>query len=473
MTRKELISKIEFVIIYIFIGIVLLFQYTRAFTYEELFLFIELILTYIWTMGMFVYAKIKFDFNVFEPITMITAIYEGIFIVKPIVDLREKNMIEHGISVIGGGPKATFLFAVGYTMLLISYFIDHKTIIYHGHGLFSNTKKIKTFDASKISFLYIAWGIIYVLCIVCMLTQGLSLKYIFTFGSDGIREVDDNNTALLFLSNFGITLVGLWLMILEYSNNIFIKIITTLFCIVYILMRNARWLMLVFIVAPITFFYIKRKRQPELLLLVFVATIGLTIFAWMQANRTTMLQGGAMTGWGDKGFSLKTLLAPLESDLSTYRTFYSMVQRYPSEYSYVLGKTFIYALILFIPRVLWNGKPDNPIRDIVENSLNKEARTKGTAVSNIGEFYANFGIVGVVFFMYLCGWIAGSLKRYIFQNESIGDLRNRQLAYAILFPLFFQWIARGNFSANFYLTIFALLPFVFNRVFLQREQKNE
>ena len=409
---------------------------------------------------------------------MITAIYEGIFVVKPVVDLRNHEMAEHGISVIGGGPKATLFFVLGYTAFYFSYYLDHRRFMYKNDAVLTAQKgndvlRENTIIKNRLPWLYVMWAITFFLCIYCMLTQGLSLRYIFSFGTDGIREVNENNTALLFLANFGITLVTLWLMIMEFSRNFGIKVFTTVLCIIYILMRNARWLMLVFIVSPVTLFYLKRKRQPRLLWVVIIAVTGLFVFAWMQSNRATLAAGGAMEGWGSDGFTLEKLIAPLESDLSTYRTFYSMVERYPSQYEFVLGSTFAYVFVLFIPRALWHGKPDNPVRSIIEHSLNKSARASGTAVSNIGEFYANFGLPGIIFFMYMIGWITASIKRTIFHpimRQKV-DI-DKYIAYSIFFPLLFQWIARGNFSGNVYVTIFALLPFIiFHLVERQTEGK--
>lgn len=461
MGKEEYLSKIEFGIAYIAFGFVLLFQYSRAFSEEELMLFVELMMAYVWTAGLFIYAKFRFDIHIFEPITMITAIYEGIFVVKPIIDLRNHEMIEHGISVIGGGHKATLLFALGFTAFFFAYYLNHRHIVYRGHPIFRPASEKQDFRGDWLPWLYGAWAVTYILCLSCMLTQGLSLRYIFSFGTDGIRSADENKTALLFLSNFGITLVTLWLMILEYSRNKAVKISTTVLCVIYLLMRNARWLMLVFIVAPITLRYLKKGKQPRLLWVVLLGVGGLAIFAWMQANRAILASGGAMQGWGADGFTLGKLLAPLESDLSTYRTFYSMVERFPAEYSYMLGQTFLYVFVLFIPRAIWAGKPDNPVRDMIERSLNKRARVSGTAVANIGEFYANFGVLGIVAFMYLIGWITSSLKHAIFNSIPCQNkAESKYIAYSIIFPLFFQWIARGNFSGNFYMTIFAMLPFI-------------
>ena len=140
MSKEEYLSKIEFGIAYIAFGFVLLFQYSRAFSEEELMLFVELMMAYVWTAGLFIYAKFRFDIHIFEPITMITAIYEGIFVVKPIIDLRNHEMIEHGISVIGGGHKATLLFALGFTAFFFAYYLNHRHIVYRGHPIFRKTR---------------------------------------------------------------------------------------------------------------------------------------------------------------------------------------------------------------------------------------------------------------------------------------------------------------------------------------------
>lgn len=441
------------------VGGVLIFQYSQSFSYEENFLFIELIAAYIWTGGLLVYAKLRFGLRIFEPMTMITVIYDGIFILKPILDLRSNSMEEHGISVIGGGPKATLLFVLGYTVFFGSYYVNHRKIVYQSRPMFRSQDRPAPWNGKKRIILYLAWAGVYALCILCMRSQGLTLRYIFSFGTEGLYTADENNTALLFLSNFGITLVMLWVMILEYSKNIAVKAVTTMLCAIYILMRNARWLMLVFLLAPVVLFYLKREKEPKIWKVMLIGTAGLAVFAWMQVNRATLAAGGAMQGWGPDGFTLETLLSPLESDLSTYRTFYSMVERYPAQYDFMLGITFLYIFVLFIPRAVWSGKPDNPIREMIGNSLNESAQASGTAVANIGECYANFGIPGICVYMYLMGWIAASLKRYVFLSDCPSSaLRNRQITFSILYPLFFQWIARGNFSGNFYLTVFALLP---------------
>ena len=454
------------------IGLLLLLQYRGSFSNEDRFLFLVLMLSYCWIAMLMAYAGIRMNLQLFEPLTIVTVIYAGIFILKPIVDLRHGELLEHGIHVLPGGARATALFVLGYTVFFFSYYLHHRKIRFSrkeadparcetGHARLDDLFEV------RIAYLYALWAAVYGLCLLSMLSQGLSLRFIFSFGAEGAREQESTSSMLLFLTNFGVTLAALWLIILDRSKKLTGKVIITVFCAIYVLMRNARWLALVFLVSPITLYYLKRNRQPKIRWVLLIGIAGLSVFGWMQANRYGLARGRAMIFWGLRDLTLSNLLAPLESDLSTYRAFYSMVNRFPSEHHYLLGSTFLYTAVMIIPRAVWPGKPDNPVRSMIEASLNTRARMSGTAVANLGEFYANFGVIGIVIGMYLLGWALYALKRRMKEAVSGNQWEYLHL-YAILYPLLFQWVARGNFCGNFYLTLFACLPFFGRRLFKRK-----
>ena len=426
-------------------------------------------LSYCWMALLLMYAGICRNLHLFEPLTIVTVIYAGIFILKPIVDLRQGELMEHGIHVLPGGARATALFVLGYTVFYFSYYLHHRKIRFsrrEDEPVRLETERVRLDDPSEVRvvYLYALWAAVYVLCLLSMLSQGLSLRFIFSFGAEGVRETESTSSVLQFLSNFGVTLAALWLIILNRSKNLAGKVIITAFCAVYVLMRNARWLALVFLASPVTLYYLKRNRQPKLRWVFLIGIAGLAVFGWMQANRYGLARGRAMVFWGLRDLTLSNLLAPLESDLSTYRAFYSMVSRFPAEHHYLMGSTFLYTIILIVPRAVWPGKPDNPVRNMIEASLNTRARMSGTAVANLGEFYANFGVLGILIGMYLFGWALHALKRRL--REAVSDDQQEFLQlYAIIYPLLFQWVARGNFCGNFYLTLFACLPFFGRRLF--------
>lgn len=453
-------KAIEYSLLFLFVGILLLAQYRGSFTGEERFLFLVLMIAYLWIAVLLMTALLRFNLRLFEPLMIVSVIYFAIFIMKPMADLNAGKMMEHNVNVLPGGTYATALFVLGYTVLFAAYYLHHKRIRFQKTDKEINAERLTSGrdSQSEVIWLCAAWAIVYMLCLLSMMTQGLSLRYIFSFGAEGTRAIESTGSVLLFLSNFGVTLVALWLMILDRSESVFLRIAITVLCVIYILMRNARWLALVFLAAPIVLYYAKRNRQPRMVWVAVAAALGISVFAWMQANRYGLARGRAMVFWGVRDLTLENLLAPLETDMSTYRAFYSMVVRYPHATPFLFGRTFAYTLVLFVPRALWAGKPDNPVRDMIEHSLNARARVSGTAVANVGELYANFGVVGIIVGMYLFGWILSLMKRRFVEASEKHDLDFLHL-YAVLFPLLYQWVARGNFCGNFYLTLFAMLPY--------------
>ena len=461
----------DFMVVFLAVGTVLASRFSFSFSAEEVRLYVVLMISYIWIGILILYARKFYDLYVFEPLSFVSAIYIAVFIVKPLIDLRAKHMIEHGVDVSGGGVKATLILLLGYTCLYIGYYLTYDA---SNMNVLENLPLVEETPEYEPLSLYLVWGFSFSMCLLCMFSQGLSIRYIFTLGKVGEVTVSESNTALLFLSNFVVVMISSWMLILFRTKNTSGKVVITILEIIYLIMRNSRWLMLVLMLSPITYYFVKRRRRPRGLYLLLVGLTGLVIFAWMQANRGILATGGAVQGWGEEGLTLAKLAAPFESDLNTYRAFFSMVTRFPSRYGYLMGVSYLYIFILFIPRALWKGKPDNPIRAIIEHSLNGRARISGTAVSNIGEIYANFGVFGCAFVMFLIGRILAWLKTF-YQGYRDDDL----ILYSVMYPLLFQWTARGNFSGNFYVTIFALLPFFFKKYLLRktrlqagRDQKN-
>lgn len=460
-----------FMAVFLAMGTVLASRFSFSFTAEKFRLYVVLMISYIWIGILLLYARKFYDLYVFEPLSFVSAIYIAVFIVKPLIDLRAGHMIEHGVDVSGGGVKATLILLLGYTCLYIGYYLTYDASNMNVLEYLPLVKEAPEYEPLS---LYLVWGFSFSMCLLCMFSQGLSIRYIFTLGKVGEVTVSESNTALLFLSNFVVVMISAWMLILFRTKNIAGKVVITVLETIYLIMRNSRWLMLVLMLSPITYYFVKRRRRPRGLYLLLVGLTGLVVFAWMQANRGILATGGAVQGWGEEGLTLAKLAAPFESDLNTYRAFFSMVTRFPSRYGYLMGGSYLYIFILFIPRALWKGKPDNPIRAIIEHSLNGRARISGTAVSNIGEIYANFGVAGCAFIMFLIGRILAWLKRF-YQSYRDDDL----ILYSVMYPLLFQWTARGNFSGNFYVTIFALLPFFFKKYLLRktrvqagRDQKN-
>ncbi len=462
--RSRGIDKIALCFVFAILGFFFLTQYQRDFSSSERELCITLLAAYVVVGALVILAAVRHGLYLLEPFSFAAVWYIAIFIYRPIVDLNQGRMMGNGVYVLPGGVKATILFTLGFFCFYLGYYCRpmKRTKPWANHREETLPEEHLKADERPIStnWALIGWAISYVFCLIALTSGGSSLRYIFSLASSGEKVVDENNVALLFLSNFGITMVTCWLMIIVRPGKWVTKIAITVLSLIYLIMRNGRWLLLIFALSPVVYHYVKRRRRPSLPLIFGGGLALLFVFAWMQFNRGILHSGGRMLSWGQVGFSMDTLLSPFDSDLSTYKVFYSMVTRFPSNYPYMMGQTFAYTVVMFVPRILWRTKPEHPIRDLIENSMNNLARRSGSAVANIGEYYGNFGILGVVILMFLFGYILSKMKS-LYREPS----EDRLVAYAILFPLLFQWVARGNFCGNFYLTIFAMLPFILRGLF--------
>jgi hypothetical protein len=91
---------------------------------------------------------------------------------------------------------------------------------------------------------------------------------------------------------------------------------------------------------------------------------------------------------------------------------------------YRYGETLLNGLIQLIPRALWPGKPtfggsNDLVAEMTGLELSKET---SWGVGNVMEFYANFGMPGVIGGFLGLGWLLGWLDRRAALAEARGDL---------------------------------------------------
>ena len=86
--------------------------------------------------------------------------------------------------------------------------------------------------------------------------------------------------------------------------------------------------------------------------------------------------------------------------------------------------------------------------------MNEVAAKSGMAFPNIGEFYFEFGPIGVVVCMFIFGVLCANLKVILKKADDIEEL----IIYSVTFLALVQIIGRGYIPSNFYLLIFLNLP---------------
>lgn len=132
---------------------------------------------------------------------------------------------------------------------------------------------------------------------------------------------------------------------------------------------------------------------------------------------------------------------------------------YPVELLY--GSTFLGVITMLIPRAIFPGK--YPLGSAVYNYLfNSDQYSSGTGQNPtlMGEFYMNFGFLGLFVCMFLFGISLGFLEMW--KEEGI---KNKTLVpaiiYSLIFPSILLYMKSGLGTATFYRLLF---PFMLNFV---------
>lgn len=170
-----------------------------------------------------------------------------------------------------------------------------------------------------------------------------------------------------------------------------------------------------------------------------------------------------------EGFSNENLAFTLESNFNIYQPFYGIVSKYPNQYDHTFGQAiFVYPVIMWVPRAIWPEKPlgnDYPINVAVKNSINNFAiDTAGMAVPNIGEYYLDFGIFGVLFMSYIIGIMCKRSVSLYNSSDSASIIK-----YAIFCGYLIQFINRGYIAQLITLAFFFYMPFVMYKIVFKRQ----
>lgn len=218
---------------------------------------------------------------------------------------------------------------------------------------------------------------------------------------------------------------------------------------VLFLTRGVRYILLIG-GGSLLFYYIKRKgvrvKRSYVILSIIFFLVLFALIAYLRGAPSLK----KLT------FNTEFILAFLISSVSLFEPMASFTYYFSQNHPYLLGESFLYTFILPIPRLLWPHKPYPRYLKILWKITG--GRYFGYAVPNIGEYYANFGIGGVIVFMFILGFLFG-----IIYNIYKTDERNvfMLMGYSIFYFFTFQIISRGYFPQIFVQFLYLFLPILF------------
>lgn len=446
-------KRIGFLIIYLLMGAVFIYNWIgvpQEYQANYAILFSAFVIVGGITFYFYASGKVK----MFDPFSIISLLYIMIFVIYPLYDYSRMNLSKGGVNTADGCIKATLIFIPSYLLFCFGYF--NTRIKRNRNPFFEKIEGLADNDMALIATL--CWIISFVGCMAGQVSRGFSIKYILSMGSAAQNDVFVNSSSggLLFLLMLAPTMIVSQMMILVYGRSRAIKLFTIILSLIYLFMRGSRMLMFVMVAAPIVFWYIKMGKSPSPKMIALACFIALTLFATLQIARVSIARGRDFReSVAEQLFSIDTYLSVFESDFSTYKVFYGIVNAIPEKKEYLLGEgLFGYTLALIVPRAIWPGKPDAPERAVVYAAMGQASVDAGNAYPNLGTFYSEFGIIGCLVLMWIYGILA-SKSRKLKQDS----MRSATIIYSCLWPFFFQLTTR-SISNAFYSLFFGMVPMI-------------
>lgn len=392
------------------------------------------------------FALTKVD--ILEPIVLVTSIHLLLFVITPITSLYRNDILWFNKNVWGGCVKGTLLSTLAYIFFILGYYFGKTKRIQYKQKNIKNWKRIYNISL-------IIWLFCFICNMVYILSSGINITYVLTLGSSGSTTIGETSNSILgFIGMISYGMISSYLYIFYYSNSKILKGILFYLMFATYLIRGFRFIIVAIIVAPLIFMYIKEKKRPSFILIIAVLLLLSISVGFIGGIRDDMRAGNGIGNSINSIMQFEYITSVIIDNFSIFKTYYGIVQNIPSIMDYTFGKLmFMYTLIMFIPRVIWPSKPNPISQKINEIAVNKYASKAGTAYPYLGEYYHEFGVVGIMFFSYLfgkiCSWL--KIKMYEINIHSI-------ILYSSICPLLLQIMIRGYTPSNFYLIIFSVLP---------------
>ena len=146
-----------------------------------------------------------------------------------------------------------------------------------------------------------------------------------------------------------------------------------------------------------------------------------------------------------------------------------IVKYVPEKLEYQYGKTFFNLLLKPIPSRIWPEKPQGAGYYVTKSLYPKHfAANASIATSLLGELYLNFHIIGIVFGMFVFGFVVSGLYKFLVLNS---PNFYAVILYSLCFPYFFSEL-RGDFAVVTSFWIFELIFLIIALNYVSKKEKN-
>ncbi len=407
---------------------------------------------WLWITGIHIAAWLvlyrlgKGKMDVFDPFYFTSAIFALVFIYGPNVWISRGQTTYQGVEVMEYMPEAMLVFNIGYFFYsLASFGISRRRYGVMLKGAdedihFSNFLDEPDVKAYIVRFAWVVFIVSMVLSLIYYRLTGRSLLFMITLGQGAELDYIRSGYGIYFLVEFVRSAIPGCLLLIAFSpkNRFLIYICTFILCAVCI-SSGSRNLAICVVMAIVVYRYMKEGKRPSLAMLA-IAIVALYFFVGLMGIfRTTIKTGGEIDFSNVNSASVFTAFMYNIEIFYPFFTLVGMIKRNIIFYHYGLG--ILNIVLQFVPRAIWSTKPAMLGKTAFEAMYGSSMG--GAAYPNIGEFYYEFGILGVIGLMAVFGYA----MRRIFQSSRYSTNKMKLVTYAIMYGYLLQFICRGHFAS--------------------------
>ena len=393
--------------------------------------------------------------NLFQPLNIYAFFYICICFLTPCFMILAHEEDCHGVNVMYGCVPGTIYVIIAFISFLCGYLRrQNKQVVVQQLEIPSRFQIKRILKTS-----YVLFGVGSFLNLLLLISIGYNLTYLFTMGGNGLANVVGIPDNLRFLFNSGYVLLVPWLFICAYGKKIHAIIGAYL---LFIIFYAYGWRFIIYIVAVsgAIVFYRTRNKQPKISHIIILGTV-----LFLYSTIGGMMRGSMRSGENAtlKKVESDNFIYTLESNFDIYKTYYGVVQTYPSKENFWYGQAVIASpIIMWIPRFVWPEKPlgtEYPLTIGIMKSCGDKA-ILGAAMSspNITEYYLDFGVVGIIIYSFILGVVCKRMLKLYYGKSLYGVIK-----YALFCGFLIQLINRGYMAQLVTLIVILYLPLLLYR----------
>lgn len=358
-------------------------------------------------------------FDIFEPVNIFVCVFFLSFWVLPLLRYLDFDTFSLGYAINVGITREDMRFGLWITVIGLIFFYL---------GYYSNIATILGKLLPKVP-VRLHKGNVAILVGACLAIGGILWLYFFKKGNFSIEYIYANRATIVIGDGmlYHVMVVSLYFAsmvsfsyLIKKINGRFMKklvyLIPAMTAIPFFIF-GGREKMLIFLLVPfIIWHYTVHKLTLKKIAIGFLfAFVFIVLFGYFRAAGNLQFKD-----------TKRLLLSEANAQFSYSEIALMVYKHYPELHGFYHGKLMAQDFLIFIPRAIWPGKPINYGSQLVQLDILPQLVDTETgygsyeAFSPLGLGYAEFGIIGAAFAMFICGLV----WRGIYEFFKRSDTRN-------------------------------------------------